>query len=1314
MDVWMSVFKESFMNRSLLRLLFSAVALASLMSTFAYAQSGSASAPLSGVVTDKDGGVMPGVTVVVKNNSTSASLAPVVTNSAGVFLVAALDPGTYTVTASLQGFKTVVITDVKMITATPTNLKVTLEVGQLTETVNVAAHADIVQTQSTAITSTITSDQMANLPLITKNALNFVTFLPGVDTGGTHSQRASSVAGLPQVAIGITIDGVNSQDNYNKTGDGFFSIITPNTEAIEEVTVTSATQGADSSGQGAVQIKFTTKSGTNQYRGSFYETWRDPVMNENTFFNKVNGLPVNKIKLNQFGGNVGGPIQLPGYNGRGRAFFFADYEEFRQPSEITRNRVVMSAGPRSGVFTYSNGGVNQSVNILALAAANGQISVADPVIGKLLNDIATATASSGSLTPNTDPNTASYSWNSPSSQARHFPTQKLDFNLTQANKLSVVYTFQKFNSNPDTLNNVDPKFPGFPNHGSQFSYRNSGTATLRSTLTSNLVNEGTYGIVWAPVNFFSDIGLGQFANQGGYSLSLRGGTAFANVSLATAGAETSSAAGANGVNPESRNGWDWNLNDKVTWQKGRHSLQFGEEFTVVKAWIKDQQPAQSVNFGVDTTNDPANVMFNTTNFPGASTTNLADARFLYGLLTGRVTSIQGQLALTPDGYVYGGVAERRTKMPELGLFVQDAWRVRPNLTLNYGLRYELQWPLQPENSVYSMNTVQDACGLSGQGNGVGGRPCNIFAPGTLTGTSPVYRQYSAGSPGYKTDYNNLGPSVGVAWLPNVQGGFLRSILGDPNQATVRAGYARAFNREGLGAMGGVYDSNPGVFVQQTRSVGNGNLVFPGETFPLLLSQTSRMGPDVFALKPTYPIPVTAANRGSGVNMFDPSWEISYADSYSLGFQRSVSKDMAVEVRYIGTRGKKIREAENWNEVNIVENGFLNEFKLAQANLYSNIAAGRGQTIAYFGAGTGTSPLPTYLAYFNASRDAGNAAAYSGANWTNTTIVGRFASLNPNPGGSAGTDLQGTAANRTNALAAGIASNFFVMNPDTGSVNVQESKRYTQYDALQIEMRRRLSQGLTLGANYTYATRLISRLDSLRVNRYLVQDTNGVPHALKLTGSYDIPFGHGKRFGADINPWADGFAGGWSVNVTGKVTSGQVLNFGNVNLVGMTLADLQSAIKYRIVPKVVNADGTVTPVKVYNMPQDIIDNTVKAFSTNVLGYTAGAPTGRYLAPANGPNCIQVVRGDCAPKDLFVVAPIFTRFDFSARKQIRTGGKTALVVEFDVLNLFNAIDFNPTISTSTTADNYRVTSSYSDVNGTFDPGSRVGQLLLRFNW
>jgi hypothetical protein len=1299
------------MSRSLFRLLCSAFALVSLTGTLALAQTGSAAAPISGVVIDKDGGVMPGVTVVVKNNGTGVSLPPAVTNADGVFTVASLEPGAYTVTVSLSGFKTVVLNDVKVITATPTNLKVTLEIGQLTEVVNVTANSEVVQTQSTTVSSTIDANQIKNLPLITKNALNYVTFLPGVDTGGTHSQRASTVAGLPQTSLAITIDGVNTQDNFLKSTDGFFSIITPSVDAIEEVTVSSATPGADSSGGGAVQIKFTTRSGTNKFTGSLFEYYRDPWMNANTYFNTLNHLPKNNIVLNQYGGNVGGPIVMPGYNGRNKAFFFVNYEEFRQPSEITRVRTVMTSLPRTGVITYTAaGGATQQVNVLQLAAANGFTSTPDATISGLLSSIASSTQSSGSLTGNTDPNSATYTYNSAAYQTRHFPTMKFDFQLTPNEHLTTTYNFQKFNSNPDTLNSVDARFPGFPAHGSQYSYRNSGSASLRSTLTPNIVNQATYGILWAPVYFFSDMNLGMFSNQNGYSLTLAGG--------GTGGAFNglTSATGGNLNGPESRNGWDWNFDDTVSWQHGKHSLQFGENFIQAKSWIRDQQLAPSIGFGVDTTNDPANVLFTNANFPGASNQTLADARYLYALLTGRVTSISGQLAI--DGgsgnYVYNGVGERRVHMNEIGLFAQDAYRAKPNLTLNVGLRYELQLPIQAENSVYSSTTMPDACGVSGTGSGFNTQ-CNVFMPGTLTGRAGVYEQYSAGTQGYHTDYNNLAPSVGVAWQPNARTGVLRGILGDPDQATVRAAYSRAFNREGLSGMSTPYENNPGVFVTQTRNAANGNLVLPGETWPVLFSQASRLGPGAFPTTPSYPI---GANRTAGFNLYDPNWQVGYVDSYTIGLQRSLSKDMAVEIRYVGTRGKDGREGENWNETNIVENGFLNEFKLAQANLYANIAAGRGQTIAYEGPGSGTSPLPTYLAYFNglSAANAGDSRNYTGPNWNNSTIVGRFYQLSPNPQSSAA-DLLGSSTFRNNALTAGLPANFFVLNPDVNNVTVQVSKAYTKYNALQLDLRKRLSDGLSVDANYTYAVRYASRLDSLRTSRYLVQSTAGVPSALKITGTYDLPIGRGRRYGTNMSSLTDAFAGGWSVNITGKVQSGQVLNFGNVRLVGMTQQDLQKAFKYRF-------DTTTVPgtTLVHDLPQDIIDNTVKAFNITATGYAIGAPTGRYFAPANGPDCIQVLRGDCAPKDVFVVAPLYTRFDFSAKKTVRTGGTTNFVFEVDVLNLFNAIDFNPTSPGNnnslgtfnfSNADTYRVTSSYSDVNGTFDPGSRVGQLVFRFS-
>ena len=174
-------------------------------------------------------------------------------------------------------------------------------------------------------------------------------------------------------------------------------------------------------------------------------------------------------------------------------------------------------------------------------------------------------------------------------------------------------------------------------------------------------------------------------------------------------------------------------------------------------------------------------------------------------------------------------------------------------------------------------------------------------------------------------------------------------------------------------------------------------------------------------------------------------------------------------------------------------------------------------------------------------------------------------------------------------------------------------------------------------------------------------------------------------------------------------SGSILNFGNVRVVGMSIDELQDAFKIRIDP--------ATKI-VYTLPQDIIDNTIKAFSTSATsatGYGAlGAPTGRYLAPANGPDCIQAVRGDCAPHDVFVEGPIFTRFDLNVKKRFAFARTRSFDLGVDVLNLFNAINFTAVAQAGSGATINQVTGAYQDPNVTFDPGGRLMQLVFRFNF
>ena len=1274
------------------------------ISSVAFAQ-GTTKSALSGVVFDSSGGPVPGATVVVKHQGTSVTTT-VMTNSTGAFDAPALDAGMYSVTVSLAGFKTSVLTDVELISGTPRAMRVVLDVGAVEQSIEVVGGSQLVQTQTTSISSTIRGDQIQALPLVTRNALNFVVFLPGVDTSSNnHSQRSSTISGLPQSALSITVDGANVQDKYTRSTDGFFVNIHPRLDLVEEVTVTSGTATADASGQGAVQIKFVTRSGTNTFNGSVYEYLRHHKLNSNTYFNKKNGLPRDVIKLNQFGGREGGPVIIPGvYDGRGKAFFFANFEQLRFPLSNTRNRNLLTPGAQQGLFQYFVNGARQEVDLFAVAARSGQTSTPDPTISALLDKIRRGAESEGVIRDRTDPNVLEYLWQPTSLRIDNVPTTRFDFNLSSQHRLTATYQYQGQRLTPNLFGGDEPNFPGLANQAELYSAVSRGSTSIRSTFGSNRVNELRFAFSNAPVYFADSVNLGQFDDQAGFSIN------FPNVGTALTNATTN-------AGPTSRNGKTWSIDNTYNWLRGTHSVQFGGAFSRISGWTKTETLVPTLTLGVETA-DPANGMFTTSNFPGAAGTDLANARALYALLTGRITQIASQVRLDADTgqYVYMGVSRTDEQQDEVGLFVQDSWRLRPNITVNAGLRWQIAYPFQANESVYSMNSFADLCGISGPGDGPGGRACNLFNPGVFNpgGRVPVYELYQAGNPGYNTDYNNFAPNIGVAWQPNVETGFLRTLLGDPNQATVRGSYGVAFDSDGLSFYTGIYGANPGNVVTTSRTATSTQfpLVPPGESWPVLLREPARLGPSPNnPVAPEYPI---AINFNNGVNLFHPDYQTPFVRSFSVGLQRSISRLMAVEVRYVGTRLVDGAATEDWNEVNFTSNGFLDEFKLAQQNLQSHIAAGCGQTgnpaCSFAYRGPGTNPLPIYLAAFTGAAPAlaGDASRYTGANWTNTQRLTELARQSPSPAGAAST-LFSNATFRGNMTTAGYASNFFVLNPHVGNATVRTNGGRTVYDSVQFLLRRALSDGIAVDVNYTVARRLVATLDTLRRDRVMVTSTDGVPQSLKMTVIYDLPFGRGQRYGTDMNPWLNGVVGGWSLNLTGRVQSGSILNFGNVRVVGMSVEELEDEFKIRID----DAAGIV-----YTLPQDIIDNTIKAFSTSATsasGYGAlGPPTGRYMAPANGPDCIQEVRGDCAPHDVFVEGPIFTRFDLTARKRFPLGARRSFELGVEVFNVFNAINFLAVAQAGAGATINQVTQSYQDPNVTFDPGGRLIQLAFRFNF
>jgi hypothetical protein len=1292
-------------------------AAAILLSAPAFAQGATSS--ITGSVVDSAGGAIPGANVVVKNESGVSFEA--VSNGEGLFNVPGLAPGNYTVTVSLSGFKTAVVKDVRLAPGTPAALKVTLEVGQLSETINVAASSELINTQTATVSSTLNSDQLLRMPTPTRNALNAVTFLPGVNTATTN--RESRINGLPESFVSITLDGVSDNDNFLRSSDSFFASVTPRQDAVEAVAVTTAVQSATTGGSGAVSINFTTRSGTNRFSGSGYEYWRNPVLNTNYWFNERNGLPKNEVKLNQYGFRAGGPIVVPGaYDGHNKTFFFTNYEQVRFPNQFTRTRTVLHPRALQGWFRYTVGtsGTDvREVNVLDLARANNQITALDPMVASLMGKIAAAMATTGSQVTTSDPLLNNYVWASPGKLFEHQPTIRIDHNLTDKHRLSGSYQIIWAERNPDYLNGVDSRFPGAPNYRFFRSRRPLTSITLRSTMTRNTVNEVRVGITAAggasKFGYPTDNSLNSvsFTDQGGRAIDFDG-----NIGLTNWFATNS---------PSWRAAPTYGVDETLTWLKGKHSISLGGNYLHTTAWENAQQMVQQVNLGLDTNFDPAAGLFTTANFRDASSAQLADARDLYALLTGRVVSIVGQAALDPktNKYVAYGPRRREGALDTYSAFAQDSWRMSPTVTLTAGLRWDLQRPFSAGNSTMTTVAMADFCGVSGLGDGGKYSKCNFLHPGSTGGVvTPTFTQLTKGSLGYTTDWNNIAPSAQLAWRPNAQAGFWRTLLGDPEQATIRGGYSIAYARQGMSDFTGVYGGNQGSTISLTRSGSLGNLVLPGESWPVLLSQSSRLADQGFNESPTFPINVRAA-RADSLNGFAPDLKIPAAHTWTVSFQRSITRDMAVEARYVGTYGMNQWSTLDYNGIrgeNLQANGFYTEFRNAMANLQANNAfrdangdATRAGSFAYFGAGSGTVPLPIYLAYLNGKTDASNPGSYTGGNntWTNTTFAQRLVFTNPSPVGSAG-DLEGNSTRRANAIAAGLPANFFTLNPAVGGSNVTDSGAYSDYNALQLELRRRLSHGLSANLNYQYALEGGSAFDGFSFGRTMVTSTDeAVRHAIKAQGDWTLPVGRGQRYASNMHPILEGIAGGWSVNAVWRMQA-RLADFGNVRLVGMSKKDLQKMYKFDI-----RTDPTTGLPTVYMLPDDVILNTRRAFSvttTSTIGYSdsLGAPEGRYIAPANTKDCLQVRAGDCAPRELVLRTPWFNRVDLGVTKKFPIRGQVNFEFRVDVLNLFDNINFEPVSNPGTGAAIFQTTSAYTDSSNTYDPGGRLGQIMFRINW
>ncbi|HKQ78092.1 MAG TPA: carboxypeptidase regulatory-like domain-containing protein [Blastocatellia bacterium] len=1117
-----------------------------------------------GTIQDQSGSVIPGVELQLQNENTKA-IQTATASADGGFVFPTVAPGSYTLTVTKQGFETTAYKGIIVNAARTTNQTVILKIGAVTQTVEVQGEASVLHTTATTVSGTVDQKYLQDLPLTGRSVLPFALLSAGAQQGVTS--RDSTFNGLPGASINITLNGIaNNAQRFKSGGTSFFAFVAPRLEAVQEVTIATSNLGANSTGQGAIQIQFVSKSGTNAWHGEVFWQHENSALNANNWFNNARRIKRPVFIRNDQGGAIGGPII------RNKLFFFLSYAHVKTPQSVDFETRVLTPAAQTGIFSYvGTDGAARSVNLLQLAGQNGFPSTVNPIIGAQLQKIQSST-SAGSLSV-FDSIRNRLRWVAPSPVTNQFPSARIDYQPTEKLRLSFSDTYNRNVNDKGFRGTVLPGVFTTEQSVGQISNPYIANAGATWTLRPNMVNEFNFGIQ---------------SNQEifniGYDRSLFQPRLLNFPLTLPSGLEVTNGLGF-GITFQPRNNPIYNLANNFYYQRGNHSFSFGGNYirSIVHQGTLGDAGTPRFSFGV-VGNDPVNAIFSATNFPNITTDARNDALALYALLTGRVSNVAKSVNVDERSkqFVEDQPVTIRERQTSFGLYLQDSWRASRSLTLNYGLRWDFQGENFNTNDIYTSPTLLDLFGPSGLALGGDDNSPNLFNPGSLPGIAnpSIYQRSHA----YRRDYLNPGPHLGLAWNPSFQNGLLGRLFGD-RQTVFRGGYSVSYYSEGLLNFTNNAGNNPGL--RQS-----GNLV-PGVDFA---PGSLRLGDPLptFNLFPrSFSFPLALSNfafSNTAISTIDQNIRAPYVQTWSASIQRELKQGSVIEVRYVGNRGVRLWHTFNLNEVNIFENGFLNQFQNAQRNLSAFRAANpqcgqAGQPLCSFANGglTGQTAIPIFQSAFagltaaqgfsNATflslLDSGQAGALANTISSTSTYFCRLVGNGFGPCAGLGFNTPGQ-----------YPINLFRLNPFLGNANVLSDNSFSNYNALQIEFRQRLSHGLTMNVNYAISHAMNDRYNknvdnagnfaTLR-NRRLDYgpSTFDIRHVLQAFGTYDLPVGQGRKFSLK-NPILDGAIGGWTVGAIFRIQSGLPFKLSSgrmtvnqsdagVILNGVTASDLQKMV-----------------------------------------------------------------------------------------------------------------------------------------------------------
>jgi hypothetical protein len=1079
---------------------------------------------IHGVVRDPSGAVIPNASVKLTDRGTAAERTTP-SGGDGAFVFAGLQAATYKLSVSATGFQTAIYDEVIVDSGRTTDVAVEMAVGAATQSVEVSSVAAQLETTSNEVGATINNKNIQNLPYSSRDSLNFAL----LQAGAVSSGSSSTFNGLPNASMSITIDGMdNNSERFKSGGTSFYAFAPERIDAIEEATISTAGLGADASAMGAVSIRFTTKRGTDQYHFTVGEQFANEALNANSFFNNLRGLPRSKTRQNNPYGSIGGRLLpfVPKF--RNKLFFFAYFEAQPQPGSGTLSTNVLTPDAQAGRFTYTGtDGVTRTVNLLQVAGNAGFTSTIDPTIGGIFGTINGTLSKAAQFLPITgQPYWQSMTWVQGNETNQVFPSARVDYQITPK-----VAWHGTWNLRYENIHGSQPPYPGLDQYAFTNGYKITtyvATSALDWTITSHMLDNFSFGVQSNGEYFYQGADPHQWAPYGNRRLSLP---------LIAAPIPSSG-----NVLPFIRNNPVYQVRDDLSWSKGKHTILIGGAFKTTSFWETSFGTAgvPVYNFGVSSS-DPVGAAL-TAALPNINNGNgdLSNALSLYALLTGRLTSISAtdQVDEHTHQYVQFQPTTQRFAFKTGGLYAQDAWRISPSLTLNYGLRWEF------DGSIYNTNSLN---GLPSNGSFLG-PSTQLFAPGSLNGNqNPVLNQVN--NP-YRADLVNPSPNLGIAWNPGGAG----KLFGN-HKTVLRASYTLAYYNEGMNAISNILSGNRGATQTQSASAGN-----PG--FPVGGVNLSSPTPPLTVTPASFGFPIPLSNYAlvnpPSLQFVNPNLVTPYTHTWTAGIQRELPGRLVVEARYLGTASVHMWHYQNINEINIFENGFLQQFQQAQQNLAINAANGKGNTFANNGL-AGQANMPIFDAAFGANGTQPALAASSG--YASSSFI---TNLQQGTAGSMASTLASTSSPTYYCRLVGAAFapcaaqgytkntgypiNFFTPNPYASGLNYQDDNGNNHYDALQVDLRKAPSHGLALNGNFTWSHSLGDQLnasDQTATYTWLTMRNARISYGPSPTDrrllfnafwTYDLPFGKGKPFLAG-NGLLDRIVGGWTLGGIETISTG---------------------------------------------------------------------------------------------------------------------------------------------------------------------------------